>query len=304
VVLRRFPHNPIISPDMLQGALGNSINGPSLIRVPDWLLGRLGRFYLYFAHHSCDHIRLGFANSLEGPWQIYEPGTLHLRDVPGCRHHIASPDVHVDTPRREIRMYFHGPSAVDGAQLSFLATSADGLHFHSGTDALAEFYLRVVPWRGEWVGMTKGGVLYRSQSGLAAFRRLPEPAFPMSGPEANEAGDVRHVALHVVGHHLQVYFSLIGDRPESILRASVDLDRPPEEWRAGNIETILKPEMTWEGTDVPLGPSRSGASVGREHAVRDPAIFSDCGRTYLLYSVAGESGLAIAELSDAHEKSH
>lgn len=302
-MLRRFAQNPIISPDMLPRGLGNNINGPSLIRVPEWLPRPLGRFYLYFAHHSGDHIRLAFADSLEGPWQIYEPGTLQLHNLPGCRDHIASPDVHVDTARREIRMYFHGPSAIDGAQRSFLATSTDGLRFHSGTEALAQFYLRVAPWRGEWIGMAKGGVLYRSESGLAEFRRLPRPAFPMSSQEANEPGDVRHVALHVVGDHLQVYFSRIGDQPESILGTSVDLRRPPEEWRASSTETILRPEMTWEGTDEPLRPSRSGVSDRRENAVRDPAIFIDCGRTYLLYAVAGESGIAIAEfISQTHER--
>jgi beta-xylosidase len=36
---------------------------------------------------------------------------------------------------------------------------------------------------------------------------------------------------------------------------------------------------------------------GRENALRDPAIFEDTdGRVYLLYSVAGESGIGIAEL--------
>ena len=32
------------------------------------------------------------------------------------------------------------------------------------------------------------------------------------------------------------------------------------------------------------------------HELRDPAIFRDGAKTYLLYSVAGESGIAIAEL--------
>jgi hypothetical protein len=36
----------------------------------------------------------------------------------------------------------------------------------------------------------------------------------------------------------------------------------------------------------------------RENALRDPAIFEDAdGRVYLLYSVAGESGIGIAELT-------
>jgi hypothetical protein len=30
--------------------------------------------------------------------------------------------------------------------------------------------------------------------------------------------------------------------------------------------------------------------------MRDPAIFQEGGRTYLLYSVAGESGIAITEI--------
>jgi hypothetical protein len=38
-------------------------------------------------------------------------------------------------------------------------------------------------------------------------------------------------------------------------------------------------------------------SVGRENALRDPAVFvDDDGKTYMLYSVMGEQGIAIAEL--------
>jgi hypothetical protein len=32
--------------------------------------------------------------------------------------------------------------------------------------------------------------------------------------------------------------------------------------------------------------------------LRDPAIFRESGRTYLLYSVAGERGIAIAEMTE------
>ena len=42
----------------------------------------------------------------------------------------------------------------------------------------------------------------------------------------------------------------------------------------------------------------AGAMKGREHALRDPGIFVNAdGRAYLLYSVAGESGVGIAELT-------
>ena len=55
--------------------------------------------------------------------------------------------------------------------------------------------------------------------------------------------------------------------------------------------------MDYEGADLPLEPSERGAIHNRAHQLRDPAIFQEDGRTYLLYSVAGENGIAIAELS-------
>src|SRR5690349_7973801 len=68
----RFQQNPIIT-EASGSKIGNNINGPSLIRVPSWLPNPLGRYYLYFAHHTGDYIRLAYSNSLNGPWKIYEP---------------------------------------------------------------------------------------------------------------------------------------------------------------------------------------------------------------------------------------
>lgn len=60
-----------------------------------------------------------------------------------------------------------------------------------------------------------------------------------------------------------------------------------------------RPESDWEGADLLVKPSKAGAMKGREHALRDPCVFVDADqRVYLLYSVAGESGLAIAEIID------
>jgi hypothetical protein len=299
--VRRFVNNPIVTADMLVGTKGFNINGPSLIFTPEWLPQRLGCFYLYFAHHHGRHIRLAYANHLEGPWTVYHPGTLQLADAVGCQDHIASPDVHVDNVHREIRMYFHGIAAGSNKQLSFFARSNDGIHFNANSKPIANFYLRAIPWRNEWIGMTKGGIMYRSESGIADFRQLPQSAFPMKHPMANASGDVRHVALQVIDDDLQVYFTRIGDKPERILRAHINLRQNPENWRAENAELVLSPEMEWEGTDVAPGCSKAGPSVVRENAVRDPAIFvyNDC--TYLLYTVAGEAGIAIAEIISAGE---
>ena len=143
--VKRFSTNPIIRPDM-DASMGTNVNGPSLIRVPDWLPSPLGRYYLYFAHHRGTYIRLAYADRLAGPWQTYESGTLQLADTP-CGRHIASPDVHVDDERREVRMYYHGdPSDRDHAasrgQRSFVARSRNGIHFESSSQVLGNPYVR------------------------------------------------------------------------------------------------------------------------------------------------------------------
>ena len=123
--IKRFDCNPIIHLGLSETLDGN-INGPSLIEAPDWLPDRLGKYYLYFAHHIGSFIRLAYSDRLEGPWSIYEPGTLHIEQS-HCYNHVASPDIHVDDARREIRMYYHGWVG-DRVQRTKVAVSRDGLH--------------------------------------------------------------------------------------------------------------------------------------------------------------------------------
>jgi hypothetical protein len=59
---------------------------------------------------------------------------------------------------------------------------------------------------------------------------------------------------------------------------------------------IMQPELEYEGADLPLAPSNEGPAKVRVRQLRDPAIYREQAKTYLLYSVAGESGIAIAEL--------
>ena len=59
---------------------------------------------------------------------------------------------------------------------------------------------------------------------------------------------------------------------------------------------VLRPERPWEGADAPLEPSVRSVAYGHVNQLRDPAIYSEEGKTFLLYSVAGESGIGIAEL--------
>ncbi len=49
-------------------------------------------------------------------------------------------------------------------------------------------------------------------------------------------------------------------------------------------------------TGLPIAPSRGGHIDERVNQLRDPAIFEEDGNVYLLYSVAGEHGIAIVRL--------
>jgi hypothetical protein len=290
----RFEQNPIIHPGLagLEGELGANINGPSLIRVPAWIEHPLGRYYLYFAHHHGAYIRMAYADRLEGPWRIHAAGVLHMKDAPG-RDHIASPDVHVDDDAKEIRMYFHQPaprrSRARGQQ-TYLAVSKDGLAFTARKPELGQAYLRAFRYRGATYAFAmhraaEDGIFLRSRDGVAPFEEGPH-CLPK----------VRHSALWVEGDTLYLLYTSVGDAPERILLSTVDLSKDWKQWAPSAPTILLEPEMDYEGARRRLMPSVYGASEGPVRQLRDPAVFSEDGRRYLLYSVAGERGIAIAEL--------
>lgn len=294
----RLARNPIITPET-SPTIGANINGPSLIRVPDWAPRPLGRYYLYFAHHIGSHIRMAYADQVQGPWTVYEPGVLRLADVPTCHDHIASPDVHVDAAAKTIRMYFHCPSGTGTAieqQSTFAATSGDGLHFTTQPQSLGPAYFRVFAWRGEFYAVVRSGLVLKSRDGISPFE-----AGPTLIPE-DKGRTLRHAALDRRGDTLDVYYSRIGDAPERILVSHVRLGPDWRAWRASAPEVVLEPERDWEGGMLPLEVSKVDEAPGRVRQLRDPGIFNEGGRTYLLYSVAGESGLGIAELKSAEAR--
>lgn len=291
----RLPGNPIITPRTAgydAERLGTNINGPSLIRTPDWQPERLGRYYLYFAHHLGDHIRLAFADDLPGPWTVHAPGTLQLDQTPFTGH-IASPDVHVDHDRRRLLMYYHGhggltpPAGIE--QPTMLATSADGLRWTRHDETLGESYFRVFRV-GDWVyAVAKGGRLYRSRDGVTGFE--------MRGPRMDYSG--RHWAVDVREQAIHWFYSRWGDEPEHLLHAVTPLPADWAHWRLHDRRPLLRPEHDWEGAGLPTAVSLPGAIHGPAHELRDPALFRDAdGRAYLLYTTAGESGIAIARLED------
>lgn len=314
---KRLLAEPIIYPHM-DGRMGDNITGPSLIRVPDWVERRLGRYYLYFADHKGKYIRLAYADELLGPWTMYEPGALDLSQslypaedppeppeelrppwakkmVGGYLYaHIASPDVHIDAETRQFRMYFHG-LLPNGDQATRVAYSSNGLAFVPKQPLLGSPYFRVFSYEGWHYTLTWGGNIWRSREWDAPFEKGPQ-ILPYADKEGVGDG-VRHSETFLRGDILHIFYHRMGDCPEAVLHAEMKLAGDWENWTASPPTVLLEPELTWEGADLPLEPSVMGAVDRRVRQLRDPAIFEDVdGSLYMLYCGAGESGIGITSL--------
>jgi hypothetical protein len=292
--VERLVDAPIIRPNM-DASMGSNIAGPSLIRVPDWIEDPLGQYYLYFADHRGTYIRLAYADAVTGPWTTYEPGTLQLEQshfpttCPPCAPagsyvHIASPDVRVDEASRRIVMYVHGRDA--GRQVTRAAVSTDGIQFEGRAEILGRPYFRSFRYDDFVYALSMPGVLYRSRDGLSEFEDGPQLFNP----------DMRHSAILRRGQRLYVFWTARGDAPERIWVSTIDMGGDWMSWRESAPVEVLRPEHPWEGAGLPVEPSRGGSIDVAVNQLRDPAIFEEDGRIYLLYSVAGERGIGLAEV--------
>jgi hypothetical protein len=318
VRVTRLVNGPIIGPD-LHPSIGVNIQGPSLIRVPDWIGDRFGAYYLYFADHKGSFIRLAYADHLAGPWRVHPPGSLHLtqsgfltappavspdelarfeaqyrargmtisHDVRSeiTTPHIASPDVHIDAERRRIVMYFHGLEGV-GHQVSRVAISHNGIDFTARPEVIGRSYMRIFHHDGMTYALTMPGILSRSADGLSAFETGPT----LFNPNMRHAAVLKHDAA------LWVFWTQVGDAPERILLSRIALDGDWHGWRDEPPVEVMRPEFPWEGATAPNLPSVRSTAYGVVNQLRDPAIYEEPGLIYLLYAVGGETGIAIARV--------
>ena len=130
------------------------------------------------------------------------------------------------------------------------------------------------------------GVFYRSKDGLTNFEQGPK-LFP---------SNMRHTALDIEGDTLKVFYTNAADSPERVLLSTIDLGGDWSQWKASEPVLVLEPETEYEGAELPAAPSSRGLVMEKVRQLRDPAIFKEGNDTYLLYSVAGEQGIAIARL--------
>jgi hypothetical protein len=292
--------------------LGGNINGPSLIRCPRWVENPPARYLLYFAHHEGRSIRLALADKLQGPWRIHEPPPLALEDshfainppaaenlhaeaksfiergADGNYPHIASPEAWIDHHNRQIRLYYHG-RLEDGRQRSRVALSSNGIDFVARPEILATSYLRLFRHDDWYYALTMPAQLYRSRDGMSNFE---------AGPLLTDEPIRHHALLHHQGHWY-VFWTRVGDQPERILVSRLQNGQDWIHWRMEPGIEVHRAQRHWEGADLPAEASLYGGIMHPVNQLRDPAIYEEDGRIYLLYATVGEQGIAIGELTRA-----
>jgi len=325
IITRLNNGEPIITEAMFDalGATdseGTSIAGASVIRVPEWISPENRAdpnavYYMYFAHHGGNYIRLAWAEDIEGPWHLYHIGAgvsvgdrgvldlggddrMDIGNGISVRGHIASPDVHVDDDNHRIIMYFHGPTYVNNSykdQESFVATSEFGLDFDGRVEPviLGYFYFRVFKYNGELYVVGKRGYLYKAPDPNDPW--TPPPGFdfwdylwterpdkPFQVDIDNDSNLVdgqylRHNTLRLVGDTLEVFYTRVRDAPERIMMSTIDLSVGDYDvWDPTYPpEEILQAELEWEGGNIPPSPSSGGTAPENVNQFRDPYVFED-----------------------------
>jgi hypothetical protein len=232
----------------------------------------------------------------------------------------------VDREGKRIVLYFHGkPAGVvskakagerdpEAGQKSTFAVSEDGLHFEVGKVTVGPAYLRIFRHGDAWYAISAKGLMRAPRlcqpfadvaevigpeiAGQVDPVKLGEPGAVANRPKAGaDRYSIRHVGIDIVGDRLLVYFTCVGHRPERILCTSINMKGDPAKWRAKGVQEVLRPEWQWEGVGLGLEFSKGGRSHAWERGLRDPGIFVEDGKRYLVYSAAGEHGFGMALLT-------
>ena len=140
--------------------------------------------------------------------------------------------------------------------------------------------MRVFAHDGYTHAMSMPGQFYRSRDPLGGFE---------AGPLLFNR-NMRHAGLLKRGPTLFVFWTQVGDVPDRIFLSLIDLSGDWMLWSETDPVEMLRPAYNWEGADAPLEPSVRSTAYGHMNQLRDPAIFEDAWRVFLLYAVAGESG--------------
>lgn len=287
-----------VTAKMLGKTAGPFTNGPTVIKVPDWVENSLGTYYMYIADHRGVEIRFAYSDSLSGPWTVSPNPALRLNETLAIGDHIGSPDIYVDDDSRTIYMTVHGKpiSTNYDTQVSVLVESQDGLVFaqdpsYAGSIWATFAYARILKINDTFVLFNpKEHQVSRSDSITGPFS-APVP-YTMPAKWGH-----RHISVLLDGSTIVIYYTRVRDAPERIYRATIDASQPWGQWTLTNEQCVRRPELSWEGAKFPVKFSKFGPA-NSVNQLRDPFIYDDGTDRALFYSYAGESGIAMATFSE------
>ena len=287
-----------VTTKMLGKTAGQFTNGPTVIKIPDWVEDSLGTYYMYIADHHGLDIRLAFSDSLSGPWTVSPKPVLRLDETLAIREHIASPDVYINDDSQTIYMTVHGEpvSTMYDDQVSVLVESQDGIVFaqdpsYAGSIWATFAYARI---------LKIGDTFVRIDPAKRQVSRSDSIAGPFSAPVRYSLPIKqrhRHASVLLDGSTIVIYYTRVRDAPERIYRATIDASQPWGEWALTNEQCVRRPELSWEGAKFPVEFSNLGPA-NSVNQLRDPFIYDDGTDRALFYSYAGESGIAMVTISE------
>jgi hypothetical protein len=262
----------------------DNINGPCLIKVPEFIINPLGKYYLYFAHHKGKYIRMAYSDNILGPYKLYEPGTLHLSDISGYDH-IASPDVIIDYMNSEIIMYYHCKyNNGKTPQSTFHAISKDGLNFFNPINNINILhpYFRYFKFKEQEYGIAMYGL---SSSILMKKNNNTWEVISKLLPKS------RHTHVIVLKERIFILYSIVGDNPEHIMFCELIIH--DDKIEIINNMSLIFPQYSYEHMNIKSEPSQYGAEYKEVNQLRDPYIIEEDNILYIMYTVGGEQGIAL-----------
>ena len=266
----------------------NNINGPSIIKVPEFIENPLGKYYLYFGHHKGTYIRMAYSNNITGPYTLYKPGVLDIKNTPGYDH-LASPDVIIDYQNKRLVLYYHCVFNNNiTPQSTFYAYSNNGLDFISEKVNILYPYFRYFSYLD-------------CEYGLAMYYLKSSIILKKNGNSYEEFSKLlpnsRHTSVIVIGSKIFIAYTIVGDCPEHIYFCQIT------NFEKNNVKTsdkisLVKPEFNFEHNDQKPIISSYGAVYQKVNQLRDPYIFIDNNDLYLFYTVCGEKGIAVCKIEN------
>lgn len=318
----RISDLPIITTDSHQMLIAeaeefgyHNINGPSLIKVPDWIDNPLGKYYLYFAHHKGSFLRLAYADSINGIWTVADHQILPLTEstlaTEPSETNMLQTLRKYNTLSENIALYDIGTKYQKDYEARYdqqlKATPPTAPHIASPDVVIDEenkeirlYYHGVIEGKLQKskVAISTNGLDFEARDEIVALAYLrmfyyrgmhyglAMPGFLYRSVDGLTDFEVRkrwffdtnhrHHGLYLRGNILYVFFSNVGDNPELIRYTSIDLtDQDWNQWQTTQPVELMRPGKSWEGVDEDKLPSLRGEVGTRVHQLRDPDIFED-----------------------------